>query len=99
MVIRDVLNSQQIKNTVNDVWNTIVHPPASPSSILASYYGNDPNIERVVYSDDEEDEEGRQLLIDREDPETWTSDFGWPSSAHIGLLGSDVASEKSAFEN
>jgi hypothetical protein len=41
----------------------------------------------------------KETQVKRDDPITWKPDFGWPNMHHVGILGVDVATNETAFEN
>ncbi|KAL9657299.1 hypothetical protein ABK040_011519 [Willaertia magna] len=84
VVIKNVLNQEQINTTIEDVWNVILGKDKTTSPIyesLNNFHGND------------------FKPVDRNDPTTWTVENGWPDLDTCGLLGNHPIFSKTALEN
>jgi hypothetical protein len=88
VVIRDVLSREQIKATIEEVWDIIT--------------GKDQQMATQMDYIKKHCEEKLKIPFKpvlREDPRTWTENNGWPTGTKMGLLGYGSALQRRAFEN
>lgn len=83
VVIRDVLNSQEIESAIQDIWNVICGVDPSTSEYVQSL--------KELYDNFQ--------AVDMKDPTTWTPSNGYPVMEELGMLGNQIATQHSAFIN